>query len=163
MQVGFSRRAEQVEGEVVYHFPGNGPSVFDDTPGLLPDAYGGLFDLQLKDASGGWLASAVDLARFAIAMDGDPLTPDLLSAPTHDYMTTDHSGLGVYGAGWILDSGSIYHTGALEGTNSILTIRHDGLTIVLLFNGNINIAFLQFLDPIARVAGWPDHDLFDRF
>ncbi len=160
MRTGATLAAERLPEEVRYHHLGSATSVFDSSPGTLPAPYGGFFDLSLMNASGGWVASVVDLARFARAVQTPTM---LLPEDLHTYMTTDHSGSGVYGAGWILAGNDYYHTGALEGTNSMLMIHADGHILVLLFNGNINISFESFLALIRQVEAWPDHDLFDQY
>ena len=133
--------------------------MFDEEPGVLLRQYGGRFNLRLTEASGGWIGSAVDLARFGRAFQ-DGL---LVSTELRDYMTADHSGSGVYGAGWVLDDAGINHSGLLEGSNSILSIRDDGRIVVLLFNGNIDRPFADFIDQILAVQDWPDHDLFSVY
>ncbi len=156
LRVGGTLERDRQPGEVVYQYAGADQSVFDEEPGVLPRQYGGRFNLRLTEASGGWIGSAVDLARFGRAFrDGV-----LVSTESHDYMIADHSDSGVYGAGWVLDDDGINHSGLLEGSNSILSIRDDGRIIVLLFNGNTDRPFTDFIDQILAIPDWPDHDLF---
>jgi N-acyl-D-amino-acid deacylase len=82
MRLGRTRLDQRAEGEVRYYGPPGAapvPSVF---PGEAsgPAAYGGYY-LEAMDAHGGWLASAVDLARFATGIDGQR-APALLQPET---------------------------------------------------------------------------------
>ena len=160
MRIGGTLRSNRVINEVIYHYGGQNNSIFDEIAGQLPSHYGGGFHLSLMNSSGGWIASAVDLVRFGLAVD---TPPTILGETLHNYMTSDQSGIGVYGAGWILDGTTYYHSGGLEGSNSILSIFEDGRVVALLFNGNINISFASFINPILAVNNWPDHDLFDKY
>ena len=73
MQVGGTLLEERAEGEVRYYgYPGQGLaySVFPEGTQRVPWPYGG-FHLEAMDAHGGWIASPVDLVRFATALDGN--------------------------------------------------------------------------------------------
>ena len=62
-----------------YYDPGRGPSVFAPSdPPLTPKAYGA-WHLAAMDSHGGWIASAIDLARFAAAFDHPKSCPILSS------------------------------------------------------------------------------------
>ena len=50
---------------------------------MVPLAYG-VFNLEAMDAHGGWLASAVDLVRFATAFDHPDKCPILKSQSIHE-------------------------------------------------------------------------------
>ena len=69
MRLGRSLETGRAPGEVRYHMPGSetAESVFPGLPPKVPWPYGA-FNLEAMDAHGAWLASAVDLARFAGAM-----------------------------------------------------------------------------------------------
>ena len=72
MKLGRTRWADRATGEVVYHMrDGDKPckSVFPDEKQLVDEPYGDFY-LEALDAHGGWIASAVDLVRFAAALDG---------------------------------------------------------------------------------------------
>ena len=160
MQIGGTLQEDRVEGEVEYFYGGLGASVFDDAPGTLPSQYGGGFDMNLMNASGGWIASSIDLVRFALAVDSRSVITD---SQLHDYMFLDNSGSGVYGAGWILDNRNYLHTGALEGSSSLLYVFDNGTVLALLFNGNSDVNFRRWLEPIIETTDWPDIDLFDQY
>jgi N-acyl-D-amino-acid deacylase len=135
------------------------------------------------DAHGGWLASAVDLARFAAAMDA-PDTRNLLKSDSRRWLyeppappvsrnaegkLADH----FYAAGWSVrpvgnnGRANYWHTGSLPGTFTLLVRRHDGLSWAALFNqrsddsklpdGAIDGALHRAADAVAE---WPGNDLF---
>ena len=64
MQIGNTLMADRVQGEVQYFYDGFGPSVFGEISVDLLTQYGGGFEMGLMNASGGWIASAIDLVRF---------------------------------------------------------------------------------------------------
>ena len=94
------------------------------------------------DAHGGWIASAVDLARFAAALD-DPAHSPLLKPETIATMYAPPTGAAKdvwYACGWSVrpvgKSGraNYWHNGSLLGTSSLLVRRSDGLSWAVLFN-----------------------------
>ena len=149
MRLGRTRLEQRAQGEVRYYQPGLSKSVFlDDLGQNVPRPYGA-WNLEAMDAHGGWLASAEDLARFAVAFD-DPEKCPILSAESIRQMQERPEGLAGYEAdgkpkpvfyslGWlnrVLDHGGIsrWHTGSLDGTATILIRRHDGINMVALLN-----------------------------
>jgi len=108
-------------------------------------AYG--LPVSRMDAHGGWVASAVDLVRFAARVDGDDGSPDVLEPRWIAEMATvpDLAGSSGYGAGWgVHPDGTRSHAGRLPGTSTLLTLTPDGLCIALLTN-------------TSRVSDPPDH------
>jgi len=174
------------EKEVKYYTPGNrdGPSVFPNFPGSVPEPYG-TFCLEAMDSHGGWLASAIDLARFAAALD-EPEHNTSLNAETLRILyeppappvsrKTDGSLAAVYYAcGWNVrpkgnGKANYWHNGSLPGTFTLLVRRFDGLSWVALFNQRsesskqpdsaIDGALHRAADSVAE---WPDTDLFTTF
>jgi N-acyl-D-amino-acid deacylase len=185
MRLGKTLARERAPGEVRYYTPGDGKgnSVFRAEPGRVPVPYG-TFCLEAMDAHGGWLASAVDLARFAAAMDAPDsknlLKPETRSLnyqpPAAPVSRNDEGKLAdhYYGAGWSVrpvgnkGRANYWHTGSLPGTFTLLVRRHDGLSWAVLFNqrsedsklpdGAIDGAMHRAADAVAE---WPDHDLFE--
>jgi N-acyl-D-amino-acid deacylase len=137
------------------------------------------------DAHGGWIASAIDLARFAARLDfpqGKPLlTPESMGtltarpAPPIGHEPDGTPSAAYYACGWnvrpVGKSGRAnhWHAGGLPGTYTLLVRRHDDLIWAVLFNqrsegdmppdGEIDGALHQAADAVTR---WPDHDLFER-
>ncbi len=183
MRIGETRLKGRAENEVRYYDSGCGRSVFaDDLNEPTPRPYGAWY-LEAMDAHGGWIASAVDLARFAAAFD-DPANCKVLSAESIRTMyerpagTADIESGGTpdpvyYSCGWsnrVLAGGkrNHWHAGALAGTASLLVRRHDGRNWVVLCNagsGNGGERLSSLIDPLVhRAAGeveqWPEYDLF---
>ena len=144
MAIGGTTLAERMPGEVRYYgSPGERPreSVF---PGgeFGPPAYGAFY-LRSLDAHGGWIASAADLVRFTLAIDGT-LGSALLKPETVTAMETtprppsEASGAGNveggFGLGWnsvrVDDGYEWSHAGALIGSTSAWLVRKPGGTVV---------------------------------
>ncbi|WP_317196645.1 serine hydrolase domain-containing protein [Hymenobacter negativus] len=131
----------------------------------VPAAYGG-FNLEAMGAHGGWLFTARDLVRLALAADGFDSRPDLLSAATLQRMTQPSAATPQYGKGWMLDGDTWWHTGHLDGTASLLERTANGYTWAILLNtANGSPQFWEDLKSlgwfwIAGVKTWPTHDLF---
>lgn len=185
MRIGASLKP--FEGESHYYTSRDARvgSVFPQVTGKVPEPYGG-FCLEALDAHGGWLASVVDLARFAAALD-DPASSPLLKLETLQTMyapppapawrkkdgSLDDA---FYACGWLVrpvgrqGRANYWHTGSLPGTSSLLVRRWDGLSWVVLFNqrsrdknlpdGAIDGALHR---AAAAVKKWPEEDLFARW
>ncbi len=174
------------DDEVRYYSPDVSKSVFvDDLNTSVPSAYGG-WNLEAMDSHGGWLASAVDLTRFACAFDDRAkcavLNEDSIArmfAPptqlTNDSKNADDNSY--YSCGWLNrpvgDNGEFnsWHTGSLPGTATLLVRRHDGRDFVILFNARSSPDVEHFgraIDAklnqaINQVDEWPKVDLFEEF
>lgn len=145
--LGHTRFEDRREGEVRYHHRGGlVKSVFPDIEERVERPYGGWY-LEAMDAHGGWIASAPDLARLVTALDAKdgPLSDEfrtaLEAAPAglagHD--ADGNPKPTYYGLGWSvrhLDNGGVnlWHTGSLNGTETLMVRRHDGLCWICLFN-----------------------------
>jgi N-acyl-D-amino-acid deacylase len=177
MRLGRSLEADRAPGEVRYYDRSTLTSVYPGG-GTVPAPYGG-FSLEVMDAHGGWLASTVDLLRFATAVDGLPTRPDVLSAASIGLMTARPAaplwaGSPVhYGLGWLVRpaEGNWWHDGSLPGTTAFLVRTGTGLAWVALFNARDmvpNTTFAAELDgamweAVRGVTAWPTHDLFPSF
>ncbi|MBN1678638.1 MAG: beta-lactamase family protein [Anaerolineae bacterium] len=171
---------DRAPGEVWYYtqFTQPVPSVI--TPGQSATwPYGG-WNIENMDSHGGWLGSAVDLARFVAALDapgGHPvLNVDSLQAMTAaPPIGVSADGL-YYGCGWIVQptnngSYNAWHTGSLDGLFALMVRRWDGMGWVALFNQRDDSSGLDYMDGIAgplsqaadAVEHWPDHDLFTYY
>ena len=186
MRVGKTRLAGRDQNEVRYYDPDKGPSVFaEDLARPVSRPYGA-WHLEAMDSHGGWLASAVDLARFACAFD-NPRECKILSPESIEEMFARPPGLAGhdsdgkpkavhYSCGWnnrVVGDGQInhWHTGSLPGTATILVKRHDGRNWVVLFNsrvsplashlgGAIDVLVHHAADEVRQ---WPNEDLFEEF
>ncbi len=187
MRLGRSLEAGRAMEEVRYYMPEAEltESVFAGTPAQVPWPYGG-FNLEAMDAHGGWLASAVDLARLAAALR-DPASCPLLNpgtwrelhAPPPAPVSRAEDGTlkeTYYSCGFMARpvnaaAGRVnyWHTGSLPGTYTLLVRRWDGLAWAALFNqrskdrkldGEIDPALHRAADAVKE---WPREDLFARF
>jgi len=187
MRIGASLDGKQAPGEVRYYTSGDRRTrnVFPIEPTEVPWPYGG-FHLEAMDAHGGWIASAVDLARFAAALDDPEHSPLLkpesfatMYAPPPPPASRKEDGSlkdAYYGCGWSVrpvgknGRANYWHTGSLPGTNSLLMRLANGLSIVALFNLRSEDKKLpdDEIDPAlhraaAAVKQWPEQDLFSTF
>ncbi|MGB3617717.1 MAG: serine hydrolase domain-containing protein, partial [Catalinimonas sp.] len=169
MHLGRNLPADQHPRESEYE--GNGysaPSSYG-TGELVPWEYGG-WNLEAMDAHGGWIATARDLTRLMVAVDGFNTVPDLLSAATIDAMTTPSANASFYAKGWSVNANNNWwHTGALDGTASLLVRTFHGYTFAVLLNKRIidnrSNAFWTAFDAlpwrcIADADAFPAFDLF---
>lgn len=187
MRLGRSLEAGRAPGEVRYYMPESetAESVFPGLPPKVPWPYGA-FNLEAMDAHGGWLASAVDLARFAAALHNPEKCPLLkpatwreLHAPPPATVARAQEGPSkgtYYCCGFMsrpMDAAAgrvnYWHSGSLPGTYTMLVRRWDGLSWAALLNqrskdrkldGEIDPALHRAADAVKE---WPKEDLFARF
>jgi N-acyl-D-amino-acid deacylase len=188
MRTGASLERGRAAGEVRYYTSDEAvtasvfPSPAGEKEARVPWPYGG-FHLEAMDAHGGWLASAVDLARFVAALDDPEKCPILKPATLRtmyarpeapvwrnaDGSPTDY----YYGCGWLVrpvgkeGKANYWHNGSLPGTSTLLVRRWDGLSWAVLFNQRSEDANLPdgAIDgalhrAAAAVPAWPDRNLF---
>ena len=183
MTIGGTTLEERLPNEVRYYSPPGlapRPSVFPDG-GFLPVGYGSYY-LPALDAHGGWIASAQDLIRFALAIDGTKGAA-LLEPETVRIMETTPrppsvaAGAGnveeALGLGWnSVPQGDGYewsHAGALEGSNGSWLVRMPGgTTLAVLVNSlpeDYGAFFGDFLPNLqqlmAETTAWPERDIFE--
>lgn len=186
MRIGEGRQRERKDREVCYYDAQNtlGRNVFSgDGPDRVPLPYG-FASPQTMDAHGGWIASAVDLARFAAALDRPGAKP-VLSAESAALLyarpepplglNADRSPADVfYGMGWNVrmlgKTGKInvWHNGAMPGTSTLLVRLANGRSWVVLFNQRTDGKGADDIDPLlhaaaAKVTQWPTADLFETY
>jgi N-acyl-D-amino-acid deacylase len=180
---------KRAKGEVLYYdskkrtgtclYP---PRAGEQVP--LPD---GAENIEGFEAHGGWVASAVDLVRFASAFDYDRKSP-LLSADAIQQMWARPEGEAgfdadkkpkpaYYGCGWSVrpvgntGKANTWHSGLISGTSTLLVRRWDGLNWAVLFNTDADPDGKR---PAGEIDGpmhgaaeavkkWPDGDLFEKF
>jgi N-acyl-D-amino-acid deacylase len=178
MQLGRTLPGHRAEGEVRYyhHAPDSlTRCVFPDVHDQIAWPDGG-FHLEAMDAHGGWIASAVDLVRFATAVDGSR-SPALLhesslaatvARPAREDAAESDT---YYGLGWMIrpveGDANWWHTGSLPGTITLLVRTHHGMAWTAVFNTRPRETdkFRAALDTglweaAATMKQWPEHDLF---
>ena len=180
MQIGGTLLQERAEGEVRYYgFPGQelAYSVFAEGPRRVPWHYGGFY-VEMMDSHGGWIASAIDLVRFATGVDGskgpvalEPETVEMMTSPPGPPLWEDSEYY--YGMGWLVrpvrSDANWWHSGSIEGTTSLLVRTHHGMAWAVLLNSRPEEPGLgRELDDlmwegVRSVGAWPAHDLFPLF
>lgn len=188
-RLGRALAENRLEGEVRYYDRGGrfGPAVVPPRVGQpVPFPYGAE-NFEAFEAHGGWVASAVDLVKFAAAFD-DPAACPVLSAKSIGAMWARPDGAAgrgadgkpaaaYYGCGWMVrpvgaaGKRNAWHTGFIAGTEALLVRRHDGLTWALLFNTHNSpdgksLAGLidgRLHEAADRVKVWPKADQFGEF
>ncbi len=153
-----------------YDYPGAplAQNVYDPSGAEVPFPYGG-YSVPLNNANGGWVVSAIDLARWANIMNGT-ITPGILSNPPNSF-ANNYLYIPPYGQGW-------YWTffGSLPGTNSLISLdtalqNYPGRVIYsAVFNSRqgygTNIeepegdAVNQITAALEKVTSWPTNDMF---
>ena len=144
MRIG--RTLKPAPGEVKYYAKDQARAVMGPARGKRVPLPYGCWCLEAMDAHGGWIASAPDLVRFAMAFD-EPAKCKILKPGSIQQMfappTAAEGKKEVYYAmGWIVRPNqchgkpNIWHTGGLDGTSTLLVRRCDGLTWAVLFNAD---------------------------
>lgn len=180
--LGRTRPEHRLMNEVRYHTQFSGQSVLEDCGQTVPNCYGAV-NFENQDAQGAWLASAVDLVRFASTFD-DPASSPVLdpasvakmySLPENIAPSAYTPGDGYYACGWLVrdwrnGNRNTWHGGSQPGTSSLLARRWDGLDWCVLFNQRDDASGLSYgaidgllHDAADAVTQWPDHDLFDDY
>ncbi|MGD9645401.1 MAG: serine hydrolase domain-containing protein [Pirellulales bacterium] len=189
MRLGATLPAGRADDEVCYYDSDDetGPAVMGDEIGAQVPLPYGVWCLEAMDAHGGWIASAVDMVRFAAAFD-DPQRCPILRDESVRLMFTRPAGPAGYDAegkpkdayyacGWnvrpVGDDGKFnaWHTGSLAGTSTLLVRRHDGVNWAVLFNTRdgasgqrMSAGADRLLHRVAnKVTAWPEVDEFANF
>jgi N-acyl-D-amino-acid deacylase len=196
MRLGATRENQRAADEVRYYTPNNEssrsvfagyrfqpPSTFTLNQVYAPKPYGAFY-LEAGDAAGGWIASVIDLARFAAAFDNlrqAPLltaeTLRIMHAPPSPPVFRTATGLienHYYGCGWWIGKSSnvpttYWHNGYFPGSSTLLVRRDDGLAWVLLFNQDSTSPIVEngmeglLHNAAAAVTDWPAEDQFSSW
>lgn len=158
---------QEREGEYI----GSGYNTYSSygTADYVPVEYGGL-NVEAMDAHGGWIATARDLVRLLVAVDGFSTKPDILSSSTLTTMTIPSSNNSSYAKGWSVNpSNHWWHYGALDGTASFFARTSHGYTWAIILNKNAETQTNQFRQDfdnlpwncIANTSTYPTHDFLE--
>ncbi|CAN5387042.1 hypothetical protein BH11PLA2_BH11PLA2_08300 [soil metagenome] len=182
MTLGRARKENAAKREVTYYDPKNRKGAATVPPKLeeqVPVQYG-VHNFEGYEAHGGWIASAVDLVKFASAFDTPSKCP-ILSAKSIGEMWAKPEGVASnkpkpshYACGWnVLPAGqsgglNTWHTGFITGSESLLVRRHDGLCWAVLFNTSNNpegkyltrLIDAPLHEAADKVITWPENDQF---
>jgi CubicO group peptidase (beta-lactamase class C family) len=181
MQIGHMEKERRVANEVTYydHKGRTATAPYGRQKNrTVPNTYAR--PMQYMDAHGGWIASAVDLARFANSLD------QLLKPGSLNTMFDRQPGIlghddrgqpkaAYYALGWMVRPqqrrANEWHGGSIQGTSTLLVRRHDGFQWAILFNTNANpndknlsgLIDGPMHGVITSAKTWPDLDQFDSF
>jgi CubicO group peptidase (beta-lactamase class C family) len=178
MHIAGATRSDRRSNEVAYYGQGffsPGPW----SPYLPEDPYAE--PLSRGDSAGGWIASAVDLVRFSVRVDGfrKPslfgLRDDILSSESIRAMTTPSpvSAALNFAKGWQVNTATNnwWKPGGMPGTTAYLLRTSTGLCWAILANSWQRFPNKDIVDAIeAMITGisgavtvWPTHDLFSLY
>ncbi len=169
MHLGKSLKENLRKNEVRYYEQDDAEKVYSSfgTGDLVPKSYGGN-NIELLGAAGGWIASAAEIAKLVVAIDGFDTYPDILEQSSIDKMTNDKEGMGALGWKTATPQGIWIRTGTLAGTSAMIKRLPDGTVWAVLINTS-NYKGPKFPHEInklmngimARVSYWPGHNLFE--
>jgi len=156
--------------EVTYYEPAGmplRPSIYG-TGELVPVRYGGN-DVETLGAAGSWLATAPDLMRLLLSVDGLNYNEDLLSEESIRFMTDTNNNFAPVGWKTSYIDGNWVRTGSFAGTAGMMKRQPNGISWVVLLNSSawngpeihsyINRMMTKML---SQINEWPEHDLFEN-
>ena len=118
-----------------------GPCLYPPKLGQEVPVPDGVDNFEAYEAHGGWVASAEDLVRFAVAFDEQSKCPVLSAGMVREMFARPERNAEdyFYALGWMVrpagkDGRNTWHAGFIPGSESLLVRRHDGLTWAVLFN-----------------------------
>lgn len=168
MALGKNLPEDALPLEVSYYEVSNAPlrpSIYGT--GEMVTASGGGNDIETLGAAGAWVATAPDLMRLLLAVDGFDNPKDILSPESIEFMTDVYNGYAPVGWRATLTNGTWWRTGSFSGTTAMLKRMPDGTAWVVLMNSSgwngpeltsdIDRMMARFLQ---RVSQWPETDLF---
>jgi CubicO group peptidase (beta-lactamase class C family) len=155
--------------EVTYYEPADvalKPSIYG-TGELVSPVYGGN-DIRALGGAGAWIATAPDLMRLLLAVDGFDTPPDILTDQSIRFMTDNNNGFAPVGWKTTVLNGTWWRTGSFPGSAGMMKRQSDGISWVVLFNSSswngpdiysyINNLMYRV---VSQIKPFPDFDLFD--
>lgn len=141
------------------------PSIYG-TGEMVKPCYGGS-DIRTLGGAGAWLATAPDLVRLILAVDGFNTRPDILSDQSLEFMTDNNNGFAPVGWKATDLDGTWWRTGSLPGTEAMMKRQSDGISWVVLFNTSPwnGPSIYSYIDRmmtkvLSQIEEWPKYDLF---
>lgn len=127
---------DRLPGEARYYMHKDSEDVpeYTGSGNLVPKCYGGN-NLAALQGAGAWVCSAVELAKVVASIDGDALTPDIISGKSVATMTWQESP-DSFPLGWVdcKEDGEWTRTGSFGGTTAIVKRYPGGETWIFLTN-----------------------------
>jgi CubicO group peptidase (beta-lactamase class C family) len=169
MSLAHNLASEKAAFEVSYYEPADiipKPSIYG-TGELVSPCYGGN-DIEALGAAGAWIATAPDLLRLALAVDGFESRNDILDDSTIEFMTDNSNGLAPIGWKTTLHNGIWWRTGSFPGSAGMIKRMPDGTAWAVLLNSSAwnGPEIHSFINDMmaritSRIKHWPDNDLFE--
>jgi CubicO group peptidase (beta-lactamase class C family) len=169
MSLAHNLLSQKAPFEVTYYEPSDvvlKPSIYG-TGELVPPSYGGN-DVEALGGAGAWLATAPDLIRLMLAVDGFKTRQDILTNQSIEFMTDNDNGYAPIGWKTTVYNGTWWRTGSFPGSAGMMKRQSDGIGWVVLFNSSawngpeiysyINNMMYRVL---SQVKHWPNNDLFN--
>ena len=103
MQLARNKKKDKLYNEATYHHS---------------EAY--VRNIRRMAAHGGWVASAIDLAKFLVRVDGRSGKKDVVSKYGYLKMISPTKVNNNYGKGWGRSNKSSWHSGYLWGTGAMI-------------------------------------------
>lgn len=188
MQLGRALIEDRAKGEVRYYDARKrtGPALYPPRLGHRVPAQYGADNFEAYEAHGGWIASAVELVKFASAFDNPAQCPILGNKEIREMWARPDGLAGIqpdgkpktvyYGCGWSVHpmgkdgKSNDWHTGYIGGSEALLVRRWDGLNWAVLFNTNgtgpgkslASSIDARVHEAADAVKHWPDQDQFGK-
>jgi CubicO group peptidase (beta-lactamase class C family) len=163
--------SEKAPFEVTYYEPAYAftkESIYG-TGEIVAASYGGN-DIEALGGAGAWLATAPDLIRFMLAVDGLDTKKDILSRESIDFMTDTRNGYAPIGWKTTIFDGTWWRTGTFPGSACMMKRQADGTAWVVLLNSSawngpeisadINNMMARALSVVKK---WPENDLLSFY
>jgi CubicO group peptidase (beta-lactamase class C family) len=142
------------------------PSIYG-TGEMVTPSYGGN-DIRSLGGAGAWVATAPDLMRLLLAVDGFKTRPDILSDESIHFMTDNSNGFAPVGWKTTVVDGTWWRTGSFPGSAGMMKRQSDGISWVVLFNSSAwnGPEIYSYMNNmmsrvVSRINPWPDYDLFN--
>jgi len=155
--------------EVTYYEPSDvplKPSIYG-TGEMVSPSYGGN-DIEVLGGAGAWLATAPDLMRLVLAIDGFDTRQDILGDQSIRFMTDNNNGFAPIGWKTTILDGTWWRTGSFPGTAGMIKRQSNGIAWVVLLNSSawngpeINSYISNMMSRvISQIRPWPVYDLFE--
>lgn len=171
MRFAHNLKNNKLPYEVSYYEPPDAilkPSVYG-TGELVPASYGGN-DIESLGGAGAWIATAPDLLRFVLHIDGMNNPEDILSRESVEYMTDTRNGYAPLGWKTTIYNGVWWRTGSFPGSVGMIKRQPDGITWVFLMNTSTwngpeittEIGYIM-TRALAQIKKWSERNLFDNY
>lgn len=136
MQLGHSYRSQRLALEANYYEQPDAGLIPDISgSGMLVEKSNGGNNIEALEAAGGWVASATDLLKLLLAIDGFDKPADILSVQSINAMVSiDEPGFSPLGWRTTNTAGQWVRTGTLAGSSAVMKRSPDGLCYVILCN-----------------------------